>query len=280
MRDQFATLALRSVVIASMGATFQSGRTQTHPMAQFLTEQQMVETGGRLFQRHCMGCHGTDAKGTGKAAVMLDPKPRNLVEGSFKFRSTPTGSLPTRADLLRTIDQGVPGTSMPSFRELDGPSKMSLVLYVQGLRPAWKESQGVPLRFPEPPAEVFGTKAQLVSAATRGYKTYSEVCMTCHGSTGLGDGESAPGLVDGENRPIHPANFSRPFIKSGRDPRDVYKAIATGLDGTPMPGFDGVYDEKTLWDLVAYVMFRRGQGSGLYAPDLALGAQQKDSVKK
>ena len=42
-------------------------------------------------------------------------KPRDFTKGIFKFRTTPLGSLPTEADLMRTIRTGVSGTMMPTF---------------------------------------------------------------------------------------------------------------------------------------------------------------------
>ena len=52
--------------------------------------------------------------------------------------------------------------------------------------------------------------------------------------------------------------------------RDIYRAISTGLDGTPMPGFDGVYDENGRWDLTAYVFYLRGKAAGVYGPEEVL----------
>lgn len=94
--------------------------------------------------------------------------------------------------------------------------------------------------------------------------------MTCHGEGGLGDGPSAEGLVDTDNQPLSPANLRLPYIKSGRRAEDVYKAILTGLDGTPMPAFDGIYAENQIWDLVAYIFFLRGQGAGIYETNFVL----------
>jgi len=252
------------------------------PIAQFLTEQQMLQSGKELFNRHCMGCHAIDAKGTGLSAPMLNPKPRNLVEGSFKLRSTPSGTLPTKEDLLRTISQGIPNSSMPNFRQLSQSQQMALVIYIMSLRSDWKENQGAPIPLPNPPTETFSNKDIFLASAQRGHELYKEACLTCHGVNADGNGPDAEGLVDNDNNPIKPANFQARILKSGIGAGDIFKAISTGLDGSPMPGFFEIYSESQIWDLTAFVLFKRGQGVGLYAKDYPLenhSAKQIQSSK-
>jgi mono/diheme cytochrome c family protein len=246
---------------------------QAH-IAKLLEKQQLINSGRQSFVRNCSGCHGLNADGLGPASAMLSPKPRNLVEGSFKFRSTPSGTYPTTEDLLRTLDQGVLGTSMPSFRLMPSGEKSALVAYIKSLRSDWLQMQGSAYAIPDPPTEIFGSKETLLASAFRGRKLFTEACQTCHGARALGDGEGAEGLLDGEGQPIKPADFTRAYAKSGRAIRDVYKAILTGLDGSPMPSFADVYAEPQRWDLVAYVLLRRGQGAGLYPAELDLTLDQ------
>jgi mono/diheme cytochrome c family protein len=241
-------------------------------MAQFLASQQLVESGRKVYMIHCAGCHGTDAQGKGSTWNMLNPKPRNLVAGAFKFRSTSLGTLPTTADLIRTIEQGVLGASMPGFPLLSSQEKYALVAFIKSLRPDWQKNEGKAHAFPEVPVKIYRNKTLFLASAFRGSTLYQEGCATCHGVKGEGDGEGAEGLVDSDNQPIRPANLRAPYIKSGRRVQDIYKAIFTGLDGTPMPSFEGVYSEEQIWDLVSYVMFLRGQGAGLYEKDLQLNA--------
>ena len=71
-----------------------------------------------LYRKHCVQCHGTAGDGLGPASALLAPYPRDFRRGSFKFKSTPIGKKPTHADLVRTIECGLPGTSMPAFGTL------------------------------------------------------------------------------------------------------------------------------------------------------------------
>ncbi len=228
------------------------------------SEQQLVIAGRKSYLRHCMGCHGVDADGKGAAAEMLNPRPRNLKAGAFKFRSTPLGTLPTLRDLVRTIHQGIPNSSMPSFRFLPEGEKLALATYIQSLRPDWKTLAGKAVNLPPPPEGIFEKKSLHLEAALRGQKLYQEACLTCHGEKADGNGPDAAGLTDADNFPLKPANLNLKTTKSGPDVLDIYRAIWTGLDGSPMPAFEGVYSEAQVWDLVAYVLYLRGRAANFY----------------
>jgi len=83
-----------------------------------------------LYRRHCAHCHGITGDGMGPTARFLNPYPRDYRPGIYKFKSTPTGSEPTRADLTRTLHEGIPGTAMPSFLLLSSTDTEALVEYV------------------------------------------------------------------------------------------------------------------------------------------------------
>ncbi|MHC5544587.1 c-type cytochrome, partial [Singulisphaera rosea] len=65
--------------------------------------------------------------GNGPTADFLFPRPRDYRPGKFKFTSTPNGAKPTHDDLLRTIRDGLHGTSMPAFEALMSPSELEQV---------------------------------------------------------------------------------------------------------------------------------------------------------
>ena len=86
-----------------------------------------------LYREHCGHCHGITGDGYGPTAEFLNPYPRDYTKGKFKFKSTERSAAPTIADLLRILDDGVPGTAMPSFRLLPPDAKKALVEYVKYL---------------------------------------------------------------------------------------------------------------------------------------------------
>jgi mono/diheme cytochrome c family protein len=58
------------------------------------------------FDTNCMTCHGMTGAGDGPLAVALDPKPRDLSTGSFKFDTDSDGAIGTDTDLKNVITQG------------------------------------------------------------------------------------------------------------------------------------------------------------------------------
>jgi mono/diheme cytochrome c family protein len=83
--------------------------------------------GYALYRLHCLHCHGVSGAGDGPTAPFLYPRPRDYRKGLFKFTSTPTGVKPTRADLRKTIEYGLHGTSMPAFESLMSLSEIEQV---------------------------------------------------------------------------------------------------------------------------------------------------------
>jgi cytochrome c oxidase cbb3-type subunit 2 len=242
-----------------------------------MERDQIIANGHDIFQRRCSGCHGSDAKGTGPAAVMLSPKPRNLAEGLFKLRSTAGGAMPTTADLLRTINQGVPGSSMPSFRDVPESEKSAIIAFIKSLR-QWEEpGPSQFMEIPQPPDSIFKTKASLLASAKAGRDLFKEGCSACHGERGRGDGTSADALVDMNEQPIRPANLSAPFVKSGSTARDLYKAISTGLDGSPMPSYAEAYSPEARWKIVAFILYLRAERLGIYGQNERVAVEGKQA---
>lgn len=86
-----------------------------------------------LYREHCAHCHGISGDGAGPSAAYLNPYPRDFRLGKFKFKSTRMYRPPTDADLRRILENGIPGTAMPSFRLLDDEELTALVDYVKYL---------------------------------------------------------------------------------------------------------------------------------------------------
>ncbi len=86
-----------------------------------------------LFRLHCVHCHGITGDGMGPTALFLKPYPRDYRQGLYKFKSTPSNYPPTHQDLMRTLEEGVNGTAMPSFKLLPQAEIEALVEYVKYL---------------------------------------------------------------------------------------------------------------------------------------------------
>lgn len=86
-----------------------------------------------LYREHCSHCHGITGDGAGPTAAFLNPYPRDYRPGIYKYKSTPKGQKPTHEDLMRTLVNGVAGTSMPSFLVLPENELAALADYVRYL---------------------------------------------------------------------------------------------------------------------------------------------------
>ncbi len=86
-----------------------------------------------LYRQHCAHCHGITGDGLGPTAALLNPYPRDFREGKFKFKSTYLKYPPTDNDLRRVLENGIPGTAMPSFKLLGDEQIDALVEYVKYL---------------------------------------------------------------------------------------------------------------------------------------------------
>ncbi len=78
-----------------------------------------LQAGYKLYQQHCLTCHGKSGAGDGGIAATVSPRPRDFRRGTFKWKSTARTSKPLIDDLVRTIQRGIPGTAMQGFSRLD-----------------------------------------------------------------------------------------------------------------------------------------------------------------
>ena len=62
--------------------------------------------GKTIFDINCTTCHGMLGKGDGVLSAALDPKPRDLSSGEFKFDTDNDGKTGTDVDLKNVITQG------------------------------------------------------------------------------------------------------------------------------------------------------------------------------
>ncbi|MEO2000739.1 MAG: cytochrome c, partial [Pirellulales bacterium] len=86
-----------------------------------------------LYREHCSHCHGVTGDGMGPTAAFLNPYPRDYRPGVFKFKSTERADKPTHSDLVMVLNNGLAGSSMPSFALLSDAKIDALAEYVKYL---------------------------------------------------------------------------------------------------------------------------------------------------
>lgn len=217
-----------------------------------------IDRGQIVYAQACAPCHGAVGDGKGVAASQLQPRPRDLTSGVYKFRTTKSGSVPTEADLRRTIDAGIPGTTMPAWRGLlSDADRDAVIAYIVTLSP-WFADGVYPEDVIVDPAAV--PPPIVATDLIAGAEVYERMqCAKCHGPDGRGNRDNP--LVDDAGLPIVAFDFTRGTFKGGSAPLDVYRSFTTGLDGTPMPSYGDSLAEGERWALVWYVeSLRRASG--------------------
>ena len=211
-----------------------------------LTERDM-KAGRAVYLRECAACHGERGDGNGAGAAFIDPKPRNFTKKMFKLRTTASGEAPATSDILRTVQDGIPGTAMPSFRFLTEEERRQVAAVVLEFADMLDAPEPTPIKDPgTPPAATAATVG-------KGKQVYEVLgCAACHGAGGKGDGPSAKSLADDDGNPIKVRDFTTGTYRGGADRKDLYYRFTTGLDGTPMPAFADA-SEADRWALVDFI---------------------------
>jgi mono/diheme cytochrome c family protein len=245
--------------------------------------------GSELYRIQCLHCHGLTGNGHGPTAPWVNPHPRDYRQGIFKFTSSsqPTGSRkPRRADLLRTLREGVEGTTMPSFNLLGEDSLEALASYVthlsmrgqleydvmkdlfsgeatdtdvmarvnghlEAIAQWWKEADSSLIR-PDPnvPLPSGDKRVESVRNGFRLFRDQSAAgCIGCHKDYG----RESTYFYDAWGTIGRPTDLTTGVYRGGRRPIDFFWRINSGVNGSNMPLFSNVLSTKDIWDLVNFV---------------------------
>jgi mono/diheme cytochrome c family protein len=256
----------------------------------------ILNRGKVAFTTMCSSCHGVKGDGKGPSARGLVPPPRNFTapgqQLQFKFKSVPSGDLPTDEDLIRTVRGGLHGTAMLQW-DVSETRLREIIQFIKTLSNRWQtEGPGTPIEIsPDPVAAGKMTRDQAIEIGRKNYNLKTGPnCAACH-PTYITQDEynqyqkndnkdpeplrpnaawSVPKISDAYGVVITPPDFTWHEMRSiGRvDPRasateqdtqrterrrDLYRAIATGIGGTAMPTWKGQISEDQIWGLVYYV---------------------------
>lgn len=239
----------------SVGSRFIKGLLITLLTPSLSHSQGDPAKGKELYLKSCSQCHGEAGDGKGPAAERLFPKPRDFTTGAYKIRTTPNGEIPTDEDLSRAISEGLPGSTMPAWKNAYTRGQIEdLAAYIKKFSDRFSS---------EKPSKVYslkGAKRATPDSIANGRKIYLEMqCNACHGMEGRADGPSAPALTDDYGNPIRPADFHKGWnLRGGHQAADIFRTFMTGLNGTPMPSYlDALGDNPAglskAWDLANYV---------------------------
>jgi cytochrome c oxidase cbb3-type subunit I/II len=183
-------------------------------MATGVLDATKIRRGKDVFQHNCSGCHGVNADDHGIARPGLLPAPANLFHHHY-----------SDADLATVLWDGVYGSAMPPWRQLDKADLAAVTAYVQSL---------------QAPVTTVSMSPQDLDAAS---KLFAVNCVSCHGTQGGGDGPAAGALKPS------PVNF---HVRQPTEDR-TRSVIENGIPGSSMPPWKGRLnkDERNL--LARYV---------------------------
>jgi mono/diheme cytochrome c family protein len=74
------------------------------------------DAGPASLIENCAFCHGPDGRGNGASAPSMTPRPRDLTQGLFKYKSTPERAPPSDDDLIAVVANSLNASGMPYFR--------------------------------------------------------------------------------------------------------------------------------------------------------------------
>jgi mono/diheme cytochrome c family protein len=179
------------------------------------------DRGRSVFQHNCSGCHGVNADDHGIVRPALLPAPANLFHHHY-----------SDADLATILWDGVYGSAMPPWRQLDKADLVAVTAYVKSL---------------EAKVTQVSLSAQEMDAAS---KLYAANCVSCHGERGGGDGPAAGALKPS------PVNF---HVRQPTQNR-VLSVIERGIPGSSMPAWKGRLsdDERSLLAMYVLSMYDSG----------------------
>jgi len=218
-----------------------------------------VEAGKQIYFTKCVWCHGPEGAGDGPSADRLWPRPRNFNAGTFKIRHTGSGELPTENDLFLTVTHGLPGSAMPPWDGiLNEQQRHQVVAFVMTNLVKdrdWQDTDTEEFHVID-----FGKQvASSEESIKRGKDVFMNKgkCVECHGDDARGDGNKTQ--KDEWGFPIFPADLHKCWDFRGNrqdpyNPRNIFREVSTGLNGTPMPSFKDTLTQEQRWDVANFII--------------------------
>jgi len=185
-----------------------------------------------LYMTICQRCHAAKGDGLGMIQPNLANFPRVFWKNGEFFRWVPDERM------IKSIEKGIPGTSMPPYGELLGGNAInSLVdlLFREFIRTDRIDKSPVPT-LPQRPAGILtGEKVE---------KEFVKYCSSCHGVSGNGNG---PDYLKYLPRPRDLTN--RLYFQSLTDER-IALSVFYGVPGTAMRPFASKISPESIWSFV------------------------------
>ena len=237
----------RSRISDSIMPSFSFPDTEFQAMTAYLMSLKtppVLNDSSGTYSTLCARCHGDLGNGKGLISVYLDPYPRDLTKAGFINSKT-------EERLMKSIREGVTGTSMPAWGRVLNDEQIRGVL--DHIQKNYVKDSRRPLKTrPLPETNPVQASAESIN---RGEQLYLQRCTGCHGKKADGKG---PNSLDIQPRPRNLRNAD--FMNSISD-RRLFESILYGVQGTAMPSWvDYGLTQKDVGDLVNYLKsFNQGK---------------------
>lgn len=201
----------------------------------------------------------------------LQPPPRDLRLGVYKFAAVAAGQLPNDADFRRIISGGLHGTAMLAW-DVPPAQLEDLIQYIKTFSPRWQqEKPGEPILLSRDPwvdreqaaidrgARVYHGLAQCAVACHPAYIERGEIFAFTKELTGMRVEAFREDLYAAVPKPsdygleIAPTDFTFNPLRAGDSTADIARTIASGIGGTAMPTWKNVLPDIELWAMAHYV---------------------------
>ncbi len=185
--------------------------------------------GRRLYVSYCQLCHGTDGKGGGPLAKVMEISPADLTTTVRSRSDTILAKIITgegRQTITGRDRHNLLSEAMPEWKDVFSESQVqALIAY---------------LRF------LGRSKHGLMGDPEAGMHLYRKYCQVCHGEEGDGDG------IMTNLMGIMPMDHTNPNETNSLDNNELVESILDGK-GRFMPAWRGILSQSDVEALVSYI---------------------------
>jgi sulfur oxidation c-type cytochrome SoxX len=184
----------------------------------------------------CARCHGEKGDGNGKVAWYVDPSPRDFTKAEF-MTSKP------RFRFIRSIHEGVGGTSMPPWKQVLKDEQIAGLLdYVLATFTKEPLKEHKERNLPET-----NPVAASPESIAHGEQIFLLRCTGCHGRKADGKGPNSLDILP------HPRNLRNQWFVNSVADRRLFESILYGVQGTAMPSWIDAYTEHDVGDVINFI---------------------------
>lgn len=249
-------------------------------------DNETLARGSHYYREHCLHCHGLSGNGRGPTASWVNPHPRDYRSGIFKFTSSGQQDKvrkARRADLLRTLREGIENTSMPSFglqpeNHLEAMASYVMHLSIRGqtefmvmtklvrepdtaaeavaeevkdtvafVAKTWQQAETSLIKPPDFPKD-------MEASVQSGFKLFQKDgvgCIACH----MDYGRQNNYLNDSWGTIVRAMDLTQGTYRGGRRPVDLFWRVHSGINGANMPAAASAFPRgpEQIWDVVNFL---------------------------